>query len=79
VRHSYGRYQPSADRPAKSQGIDPSLIHAFLKALTNLISSEPGIELALINQKLKAHGWNEDALDYYCLQIAIACIEADIK
>ena len=30
----------------KSKGMDPALIPAFLKALTSLISSEPGIEPA---------------------------------
>jgi hypothetical protein len=63
----------------KSQGVDPSLIPAFLKALTSIISSEPGIELAQANQKLHALGWNEVAIDYHSLQIAIACLEADTK
>jgi hypothetical protein len=63
----------------KSKGMDPSLIPAFLKALTNLISSEPGIEPSQANQKLQSLGWNEVAIDYHSFQIAIACIEADIK
>jgi len=33
----------------KSQGMDQSLIPAFLKALTSIISSEPGIELVQVN------------------------------
>jgi len=58
----------------KSQGMDPSLIPAFLKALTSIISSEPGIELAQVNQKLNLLGWNEVTIDYHSLQIAIACL-----
>jgi len=63
----------------KSKGIDPSLIPAFLKALTSLISSEPGIEPAVANLKLHSLGWNEVAIDYHCLQIAIACLEQETK
>jgi hypothetical protein len=37
------------------------------------------IEPAVANQKLHALGWNEVAIDYHCLQIAIACLEADTK
>jgi len=59
--------------------MDPSLIPAFLKALTNLISSEPTIELAQASQKLNSLGWNEITLDYHCLQIALACLDADTK
>jgi len=40
----------------KSKGIDPWLIPAYLKALTSLISSEPGIEPAQINQKMHSLG-----------------------
>ena len=47
----------------KSKGMDPSLISAFLKALTNLISSEPGIESAVANQKMQSLGWNEVTVD----------------
>ena len=61
----------------KSKGVDPSLIPAFLKALTSLISSEPRLEPAQINQKLHSLGWDEVAIDYHSLQIAIACIESD--
>ena len=61
----------------KSKGMDPSLIPAFLKALTSIISSEPGIELAQVNRKLNLLGWNEVSIDYHSLQIAIACFEAE--
>jgi hypothetical protein len=63
----------------KSKGIDPALIPPFLKALTHLISSEPGIEPAQATQKMHSLGWDEVAVDYHCLQIAIACLEADTK
>ena len=60
----------------KSQGMDPSLIPFFLKALTSIIASEPGIEPARVNQKLNTLGWNEVTIDDHSLQIAIACLEA---
>jgi hypothetical protein len=63
----------------KSKGMDPQLIPAFLKALTSLISSEPDIEPTQANQKLNSLGWNEVAIDYHSLQIAIACLEADTR
>jgi hypothetical protein len=63
----------------KSKGIDPSLIPAFLKALTSLISSEPGIDPAVANQKMHSLGWDEVSIDYHCLQIAIACLEQKTK
>ena len=63
----------------KSKRMDLALIPAFLKALTNLISSEPGIDPAVANQKMHSLGWDEVAIDYHCLQIAIACLEADTK
>ena len=61
----------------KSQGMDPSLIPPFLKALTSLISSEPGINSEQANLKLHSLGWNEVAIDYHSLQIAIACLESE--
>jgi hypothetical protein len=63
----------------KYKGMDLALIPAFLKALTNLISSEPGIDPAVANQKMHSLGWNEVTVDYHSLQIAIACLEADTK
>jgi len=63
----------------KSKGVDPALIPAFLKALTSLISSDPGIEPAVASQKMHSLGWDEVAVDYHCLQIAIACLEAETK
>ena len=63
----------------KSKGMDTALIPAFLKALTSIISFEPGIESAVAKQKMHSLGWNEVTVDYHCLQIAIACLEADTK
>ena len=63
----------------KSQGMDPSLIPAFLKALTHLISTEPGIDPSVANHKMHSLGWNEVTVDYHSIQIAIACLEADTK
>ena len=63
----------------KSQGMDPSLIPSFLKALTRIISSEPGIDSAQANLKLNSLGWNEVAIDYHYLQIVIACFEHELK
>jgi hypothetical protein len=63
----------------KSQGIDPGLIPAYWKALTNVLSSYPGINPSQANQKLHSLGWNEVVIDYHCLQIAIACLETEMK
>jgi hypothetical protein len=63
----------------KSQGIDPGLIPAYWKALTNVLSSDPGINPSQANQKLHSLGWNEVVIDYHCLQIAIACLETEMK
>jgi hypothetical protein len=63
----------------KSKGMDPALVPAFLKALTHLISSDPEIDPAVASQKMHSLGWNEVTVDYHCLQIAIACLEADTK
>jgi len=63
----------------KFKGMDAALIPAFLKALTNLISSEPGIEPARATQKMRSLGWDEVTVDYHCLHIVIACLEADTK
>jgi hypothetical protein len=40
----------------KSQGMDPALIPAFLKALTSIIIIEPGINVVQVNQKLNLLG-----------------------
>jgi hypothetical protein len=63
----------------KSKGVDPALIPAFLKALTHLISLDPEIDPAVANLKMHSLGWTEVTVDYHCLQIAIACLEADTK
>lgn len=63
----------------KSQGIDQALIPAFLKTLTGIFSSEPGIDVIQVNQKLNSLGWKEVAIDYHYLQIAIACLDVDTK
>lgn len=62
-----------------SKGLHPSLIPGFLKALTGLISSEPGLEHAQMHQRLQSLGWNEAAIDYHSLQIAIACLETETR
>ena len=60
----------------KSQGMGTDLIPAFLKALTSIISSEPGIDVIQVNQKVNSLGWNEVFIDYHILQMAMACLEA---
>jgi len=59
--------------------MDPSLIPAFLKALTSIISSEPGINSEQANLKLHSLGWNEVSLDYHSMQIAIACLVTEVN
>ena len=62
-----------------SLGMDPALIPAFLRALSKVIASSPNIDPAQANQKLNSLGWNEVAIDYHSLQIAIACLEQEKK
>ena len=63
----------------KSKGMDTSLIPAFLKDITSIISSEPGIELAQVNQKLNLLGWDAVTIVYHSLQIAIACLVREVN
>jgi hypothetical protein len=63
----------------RAKGMDPGLIPAYLKALSAIISSEPGIDAVQANQKLSALGWDEVAIDYHCLQIALACHELETR
>ena len=62
-----------------SLGMDPALIPAFLRVLSKVIASSPSIDPAQANQKLHSLGWNEVAIDYHSLQIAIACLEQEKK
>jgi len=59
----------------KSKGIDPSLIPAFLKALTYIISSEPEIGLAQTNRKMHSLGWPFDHLCMSCGGIIFSTME----
>jgi hypothetical protein len=59
----------------KALGMDPALMPAFLKVLVTIISTNPDIDPAQVNQKLRSLGWNEIEIDYHSLQIAIACLE----
>ena len=61
------------------QGIDPDHVSSFLKALRSLIQTNPGIEPAIVNQKLCQLGWDEVSIDYHFLQMALACLEDDFK
>ena len=61
------------DRP-KSKGVDPALIPAFLKALTSLISSEPGINPVVVNQKMHSLGWNEITVDHLPLPLYLTLV-----
>jgi len=44
---------------------------ALLRDLSRLLESNPGIDLATINSKLKLLGWNGVTLDYQSLQLAL--------
>ena len=55
----------------KFKGMDAVLIPAFLRALTNLISAEPGIDPTVANLKMHSLGWNGVALDYQSMQLAL--------
>jgi hypothetical protein len=61
----------------RDQGMTDDHIASYLKALKELVDSEPGIETDKLNQKLHSLGWNEVSINYHFLQIALACFEED--
>jgi len=61
----------------EKNGIEPSIIHGFIRDLANTISVNPYINLLQANNRLHFLGWDSFELDYHTLQLAIACFEAE--
>jgi hypothetical protein len=61
----------------RSRGLPDDHIAFYLKSLQKLIKSEPGIDPAHLNQRLRSLGWDEVDLDYHYLQMAIGSFEKD--
>jgi hypothetical protein len=64
------------DRLVKG-GADPSSLSSILKALSKLLSSNPEIDPAAANERLRYLGWAEVEVDYHTLQLALACFELE--
>lgn len=61
----------------EKNGIEPSIIHGFIRDLANTILVNPYMNLLQVNNRLHLLGWDSFELDYHTLQLAIACFEAE--
>ena len=61
----------------KKKGMEPSIIHGFIRDLANTILTNPNITLLQINKRLHLLGWDNFELDCHSLQLVIACFEAE--
>jgi len=61
----------------ENKGIEPSIIHGFIRDLANTILPNPHMNLFQVNKRLHLLGWDSFELDYHTLQLAIACFEAE--
>ena len=61
----------------EKKGIEPSIIHGFIRDLSNTIVVNPYMNLLQVNKQLHLLGWDSVELDYYTLELATACFEAE--
>jgi hypothetical protein len=61
----------------EKKGIEPNTIHGFMRDLANTILLSPHVNLLQLNERLHLLGWDRVEMDYYTLQLAIACFEAE--
>jgi len=61
----------------ENKGMEPAIIHGFVRDLANTILVNPHMTLLQINKRLHLLGWDDFKLDYHTLQLAIACFEAE--
>jgi hypothetical protein len=61
----------------RQQGVNNDEAPAFLRDLSKIIESSPGIDSAAASSKLQLLGWSGVALDYQSLQLALAWIESE--
>ena len=64
-------------RRLEDKGIGLRMIPGFIRTLANAFLVYPHMNLPLINKHLQYGGWGGIELDYYTLQLAVACLEAD--
>jgi hypothetical protein len=57
------------------KGADPSSLGSILKALSKILSEDPGVDPGAANERLRYLGWQEVQVDYHILQMALACFE----
>ena len=62
------------DRLVK-KGADPSSLGSILRALSKILSEDPGVDPCAANERLRYLGWQEVQVDYHILQLALACFE----
>jgi hypothetical protein len=62
----------------RARGMTDDHIAAYLKSLAKILADEPGIGSSALNARLHALGWDEVSLDYHFLEIARACLEAEV-
>jgi len=60
----------------EKKGVEPSIIHGFIRDLANTIVVNPHMNLLQLNKRLHLLGWDSFELDYHTLELAIACFEA---
>ena len=60
----------------EKRGIEPSIIHGFIRDLTNAILVTPHMNLLQVNKQLHLLGWDSFELDYRTLELATACFRA---
>jgi hypothetical protein len=58
-------------------GADPSSLDSILKALSKMLSADPGLDPVAANERLRYLGWHEVEVDYHTLQLALACFEME--
>jgi len=61
----------------EKKGIEPSAIPGFVRSLANSFFVYPHMNLMRVNNHLHYLGWNGFELDYFTLQLALECLEAD--
>jgi hypothetical protein len=61
----------------EKKGVEPSIIHRFIRDLANTVLSDPHMNLSQVNKRLHLLGWGSFELDYHTLQLAIAYFEAE--
>jgi hypothetical protein len=61
----------------EEKGIEPNTIPGFMRDLANSVLLSPDVNLLHVNERLHLLGWDSVEMDYYTLQLAIACFEAE--